>query len=42
MIFTRRMWPEFGKEDLAAAIDEYHRRDRRFGAIAAEKTLRTA
>ncbi|MGA3185534.1 MAG: di-trans,poly-cis-decaprenylcistransferase [Bryobacteraceae bacterium] len=42
MFFTRRMWPEFGKEDLAAAIDEYHRRDRRFGAIAAEKTLRTA
>ena len=42
MIFTRRMWPEFSGEDLAAAIDEYHRRDRRFGAVAAEKTLRTA
>ncbi len=42
MIFTRRMWPEFSEEDLAAAIDEYHRRDRRFGAVAAEKTLRTA
>ena len=42
MIFTRRMWPEFSEEDLAAAIEEYHRRDRRFGAIATEKTLRTA
>jgi undecaprenyl diphosphate synthase len=42
MIFTRRMWPEFSEEDLSAAIDEYRRRDRRFGAVAAEKTLRTA
>jgi undecaprenyl diphosphate synthase len=42
MIFTRRMWPDFSEEDLASAIDEYHRRDRRFGAVAAEKTLRTA
>jgi undecaprenyl diphosphate synthase len=42
MIFTRRLWPDFSEDDLAAAIDEYHRRDRRFGAVAAEKTLRTA
>lgn len=42
MIFTRRMWPEFSEEDLSSAIDEFHRRDRRFGAVAAEKTLRTA
>jgi undecaprenyl diphosphate synthase len=42
MIFTRRMWPEFSEDDLASAIEEYHRRDRRFGAVAAEKTLRTA
>ena len=42
MIFTRRMWPEFSQEDLASAIEEYHRRDRRFGAVAAEKALRTA
>jgi undecaprenyl diphosphate synthase len=42
MIFTRRMWPEFSEEDLSDAIDEYRRRDRRFGAVAAEKTLRTA
>jgi undecaprenyl diphosphate synthase len=42
MIFTRRLWPDFSEDDLAAAIDEYHHRDRRFGAVAAEKTLRTA
>jgi undecaprenyl diphosphate synthase len=42
MIFTRRMWPDFSEDDLSAAIDEYHRRDRRFGAVVAEKTLRTA
>jgi undecaprenyl diphosphate synthase len=42
MIFTRRMWPDFGEEDLASAIEEFHRRDRRFGAVAPEKTLRTA
>jgi undecaprenyl diphosphate synthase len=42
MIFTRRMWPDFSEDDLASALDEFHRRDRRFGAVAAEKTLRTA
>jgi undecaprenyl diphosphate synthase len=42
MIFTPRMWPEFSEKDLAGAIAEYHRRERRFGAVAAEKTLRTA
>jgi undecaprenyl diphosphate synthase len=34
MIFTRRMWPEFSEQDLAAALDEFRRRDRRFGAVA--------
>jgi undecaprenyl diphosphate synthase len=42
MIFTRRMWPEFSGEDLSEAIDEFRRRDRRFGAVGAEKALRTA
>jgi undecaprenyl diphosphate synthase len=42
MVFTRRMWPDFSEADLSAAIDEYHHRDRRFGAVGAEKTLRTA
>ena len=42
MIFTSRMWPDFSEEDLAVAIEEYHRRDRRFGAVVEEKALRTA
>jgi len=34
MIFTRRMWPDFSAEDLAEAVEEFRRRDRRFGAVA--------
>jgi undecaprenyl diphosphate synthase len=30
-IFLDKMWPEFEKEDLIAAIDDYAKRDRRFG-----------
>ena len=25
------LWPDFGPQDLDKAIDEYHRRNRRFG-----------
>jgi undecaprenyl diphosphate synthase len=31
--FTERMWPEFGAEDLRAAVVEFHRRERRFGGL---------
>src|ERR1700692_4130685 len=34
MIFTERMWPAFTGEDLADAVDQFHRRDRRFGRVA--------
>jgi undecaprenyl pyrophosphate synthase len=27
------MWPDFDAADLGRAIAEYHRRDRRFGAL---------
>jgi len=37
LCFTSRMWPDFGGADLAAAVAEFHRRDRRFGAVAAER-----
>jgi len=37
MIFTPRMWPAFGKADLAAAVQEFHGRERRFGAVAPEQ-----
>ena len=31
-VFTDTLWPDFGEADLAAAIQEYQRRDRRYGA----------
>lgn len=42
MVFTPRMWPDFTREDLAQAIEEFRRRDRRFGAVASQETWRTA
>ena len=33
LYFTRRMWPDFGEEDLAAAMEEFQARQRRFGAV---------
>ena len=40
LVFTPRMWPAFSKADLAAAVEEFHRRERRFGAVS--PALRTA
>lgn len=34
LIFIDKLWPDFGKEDLAAAIQEFHCRDRRYGRTA--------
>lgn len=34
-LFTDTLWPDFEKSDLEAALDEYHRRERRFGATTA-------
>jgi undecaprenyl diphosphate synthase len=31
--FTERMWPDFGTVHLAAAVHEFHSRDRRFGGL---------
>ncbi|MBI2813397.1 MAG: di-trans,poly-cis-decaprenylcistransferase [Opitutae bacterium] len=31
MVFTSVLWPDFGKADLQAAVDEYGRRERRYG-----------
>jgi undecaprenyl diphosphate synthase len=42
MVFTPRMWPEFAAEDLAAAVREYHSRERRFGGVTASDAQRTA
>ncbi len=35
IIFSRRMWPEFGAGDLAGAVREFQGRQRRFGGIPA-------
>jgi undecaprenyl diphosphate synthase len=43
LVFTPRMWPDFTADDLAETVAEFHRRERRFGAVAAvENTRRTA
>ena len=35
MVFTPRMWPMFTGQDLAQAVEEFRRRDRRFGGVPA-------
>ena len=32
-VFTETLWPDFRKDSLLAAIEEYSRRDRRFGKV---------
>ena len=34
LVFTDVLWPDFGAEDLAAAIEEFNCRERRYGATA--------
>lgn len=31
LVFTETQWPDFGEDDLRAALDEYARRERRYG-----------
>jgi undecaprenyl diphosphate synthase len=33
LYFSDRLWPDFTEEDLEAALEEFSRRERRFGAI---------
>jgi undecaprenyl diphosphate synthase len=33
LVFVPTPWPEFGADDLAAAVVEFHRRERRFGGL---------
>jgi undecaprenyl diphosphate synthase len=42
IVFTPRLWPDFDAGDLAEAVGEFHRRERRFGALLAQPSLRTA
>jgi undecaprenyl diphosphate synthase len=42
MVFTPRLWPDFSRDDLAQAVAEFHSRERRFGAVSAQSSRRTA
>ena len=33
LLFTDRMWPDFNEVDLDAALEDFHHRKRRFGAL---------
>jgi undecaprenyl diphosphate synthase len=36
LVFIERLWPDFAAEDLRAAVEEFRRRDRRFGRVSEE------
>ncbi len=38
LLFCDLMWPEFGADELRAAVEEFHRRERRFGALLIPKS----
>jgi len=38
MVSTPRMWPDFSAEDLAEAVSEFRRRERRFGGLPAQRS----
>jgi undecaprenyl diphosphate synthase len=35
LLFVPKMWPDFGADDVAAAVAEFRRRERRFGLVPA-------
>jgi undecaprenyl diphosphate synthase len=37
LVFSRVMWPEYGAMDLRVALDEFRRRERRFGTVPPAK-----
>ncbi|HEX9944198.1 MAG TPA: di-trans,poly-cis-decaprenylcistransferase [Thermoanaerobaculia bacterium] len=39
LLFTDRMWPDFTGADLADAVREFNRRERRFGGVVPSHTL---
>jgi len=40
LVFTDKLWPDFGAADLEAALAEFARRERRFGGIPANERAR--
>ena len=41
MVFQNVLWPDYGAEALADAVEQYLNRDRRFGGVAAQPALAT-
>lgn len=41
LIFTATPWPDFGADHLAAALREFHGRERRFGGLSEARSLVT-
>jgi undecaprenyl diphosphate synthase len=39
LYFTDCMWPDFGEVDLQAALEEFNRRERRFGGVPAKAAM---
>jgi undecaprenyl diphosphate synthase len=42
LCFVETLWPDFGADDLRAALAEYHRRERRFGGLGSGPQLTAA
>jgi undecaprenyl diphosphate synthase len=37
LLFVDTLWPDFGADDLRAAIADFHSRERRFGGLSGEQ-----
>jgi undecaprenyl diphosphate synthase len=33
MYVTQKLWPDFGKKDLVEAVEDFGKRNRRYGAV---------
>jgi undecaprenyl diphosphate synthase len=42
LLFTPCLWPDFGPQELKIALQEFHRRNRRFGGLASPVAVNTA
>ena len=38
LVFTDKLWPDFGAEDLESALAEFARRERRFGGVPSDRS----
>jgi undecaprenyl diphosphate synthase len=39
LYFTDKLWPDFRREDLFAAVAEFQKRERRFGDVKSKKSI---